>query len=553
MIISFAFSAVIVILKAIAVSSFKPPVVVGTEYGDIIGFYDKETNGKTFLGIPYAKPPVGDLRFRPPQPVDSWAPQVRIANSFASSCIQTNNTTVSSEAEPIENQSEDCLYLNIFTPNKEANENSLLPVFIWFHGGYFRAGSSRKAYSYGNKLSNHGKIIVISVNYRIGLLGFLTLEELDKEDPNFLTSGNYGLLDQNLALKWVKNNVKYFGGDPNNISIGGESAGANSVCFHLFMPISNGLFNKAIMESGSCFFPQLNKNPFILSPSLDAQLWKRIGLTYMSALQCGDSRCLRKLEAAAIRNFQSQYRNFVILPIIDGLVIPDDPLNLILQGKFNKADVIFGTNTDEGTLFSDSVPLHEISENEYIEIMPSLFRNTSDIMAFYPTKHYSTPRKALVNAFTDFAFLCMGRQMLRYLQSNGVLAYQYQFNHVPSYLNETEKSLFGASHTAEINFVFNQGGDNVLNHKPFKFTEAEKKLSFQIQNFWIKFIHSTHMENSGISWKPYNNTDMPYLFLDEYNIEIRNNYKKLNCDFYDSFVPMEKNFSTLPNIGEIFS
>lgn len=532
--------------------------VVSTKYGDLIGFYDKETNGKTFLGIPYAKPPLGDLRFRPPQVPNSWSPQVRIADTHAPSCIQTNNSTISSEAETIENQSEDCLYLNIFSPDREAKDNSLLPVLVWIHGGSFKAGSSRKAYFYGNRLSNHGKIIVVSFNYRLGLLGFLTLEELNKEDSSFPTSGNYGLLDQNFALKWVNENIKAFGGDPNNITLGGASAGAISVCFHLLMPISKGLFHKTIMESASCATPEYEKQeqrPTVAIPSLKGQIWQQIGLKFMSDLKCANVACLRNLPANAIRNYQTEsVFDFVVYPVIDGNTIPDDPLKLFANGNFHKVDTIFGTTTDESTIFTNVVPLREISETEYKGIISYLSpQNATEIMPYYSIKNYISPRKAILEFLTDFGALCIGRQMLRYIQAQGKQVFEYQFNYAPSYLSDFEKNFFGAYHIVEMNFVFNQTGDNIISHKPFNFTDNEKSLSLNVQNFWTSFIKSQNPSSSAISWKSYTNTNLPYLFLDQNIIEMRNNFKMSNCDFYDSFVPMKKINVNIPAAAKTIS
>jgi para-nitrobenzyl esterase len=523
-------SILIFTLLSVITQALSDPIKVSTKNGDVMGYYDKLTGNRVFLGIPYASPPVGPLRFKPPQPLTSWAPKTREALAFGPSCNSVGYVTLNRSV--ILNQSEDCLYLNVWAP---ANVAEPLAVMVWIYGGSFTSGSSSEPSYSGNNMSKQGNVIVVSFNYRLGIFGFLESELLSKEDPVWPTSGNYGLLDQNFALQWVKNNIQAFGGDPGKVTIFGESAGAFSVCYHLLMPKSKGLFIRAILQSGSCAYPNvaLSKQSNKMIPSTDLTTAYGRSSDYIRGLGCSDLKCLRNLSQDAIKNFQEKTKEFEVWPHVDGIVLPDDPISLFKNGTYNKVDVIFGSVLDEGTLFSEL----DISYSEFTKRVEYYFpADYGKILEFYPNSIYKTGYAALSQLKGDFLFLCPGRTLLRLIDSNHGSSYQYFFVHTPSFLTEQNKLYMGAFHMAEIFYAFNNPYDNFLNYKNSSFTQNEVVLANQMLDFWTSFAKQglPTSNNTLISWKKFTNIEQNYIRLNVTELKMEKDLSQKVCDLYDT-------------------
>jgi para-nitrobenzyl esterase len=246
--------------------------------GTVEGFASPDKKIRIFEGIPFAAPPVGNLRWRPPQPVASWT-GVRKTTSFGSRCMQGRLSEGMVFRDP--GQSEDCLYLNVWTPAKSAHAH--LPVMVWIYGGGFQAGSASEPRQDGAALAHKG-VVVVSMNYRLGVFGFVSDAELTKESPHH-ASGNYGLLDQAAALQWVHKNIAAFGGDPANVTIFGESAGSISVSAQMASPVSDGLYKQAIGESGGVFEWIHRMKPLAQSEQTGAAFAKSVGAPTLAALR----------------------------------------------------------------------------------------------------------------------------------------------------------------------------------------------------------------------------------------------------------------------------
>ena len=283
-----------------------------------------------FKGIPFAKPPIGNLRWRAPQPIKKWEGVLQ-ATKFAPGPIQGGN--------PPSGKSEDCLYLNVWTPAKSAKEK--VPVLVWIYGGGFGAGATSEASYNGKNLAKKG-VVLVSIAYRVGQLGFMAHPELSAENSKN-TSGNYGLLDMIAGLQWVKDNIAAFGGDPNKVTIFGESAGGIAVSMLCASPLSKGLFNGAISQSGGSFGPS-RATTYPGENMKTLKTAENEGLDYMKTAGVTSIEKLRSIEADKLPAGRGW-------PIVDGWVIPDDQYKLYEAGKYNDIPILIGYNSDEGVQF----------------------------------------------------------------------------------------------------------------------------------------------------------------------------------------------------------
>src|SRR5499425_1279890 len=368
--------------------------VVATDLGPVRGVATGTM--QEFLGIPYAAAPVGDLRWRPPQEHARWN-GVRNATSFGPHCPQV--------ATPYgtPSTSEDCLVLNVFTPMK-TNEGlpHLLPVMFWIHGGGLVVGES-DGYDPSNLVAQN--VIVVTINYRIGELGFLAHSALTAESSNG-ASGNYGLLDQQAALRWVQRNIRAFGGNPDNVTIFGESAGGLSVHAQLASPLAAHLFHKAIVESGAYSLVQ---------PSLSAA--EAAGAAFAASAGCADpstaAACLRSLPVATILAHQP---SGTMVPNLDGFVLPQTVRAAFTTGQFNHVPVIEGSNHDEWRLFvaqTEAATHIVLSAAGYVPAIAATLRVplsvATAIANVYPLSDFSSPSVALGAVGTDAIFACNAR------------------------------------------------------------------------------------------------------------------------------------------------
>lgn len=456
--------------------------VVSTEYGKIQGSISDGI--VSFKGVPFAKPPVGELRFAPPEKPEAWE-DVLACKEFKQVPSQTRGDGVFGE--------EDCLYLNVWTPERILAENKeeKLPVLVFIHGGAFAVGAAADPMYDGTAFAKDD-VICVTVEYRLNMPGFLTSELLEKE---YGYLGNLGLLDQIESLKWVKNNIENFGGDSNNITISGESAGSMSVSALMASPLAEGLFQKAIMESGSVFTQP------IVDPKGGGELENSItrSKALMEALGAADLDSLRKLdinemvEKSAFSMDMTKQNPLCLMPVLDGRILPEDPYDRIKTGNFNAVPVLMGYNTDEGTTF---IP-EDTSEQAYIDFVRDIFGEQSDeVLARFPVDdgHSATDRaRALVKMSFQLGCQIYGDA----LSELGKDVYVYNFDyHIPEY----DAAGMGAKHGLELPFVFDTFPQDTVLPK-----DGEAVIE-QIHNYWVSFIKTGNpngKDNQSPEWPKY--------------------------------------------------
>ena len=487
------------------------PTVQTTE-GPVKGFLK---NGVAeFLGIPYAAPPVGDLRWRPPQAHQSWSKALNAAN-FGPQCAQV--TLLGVFAGPA-NNNEDCLYLNVYSPNIQGNGEKL-PVLFWIHGGGNVDGAS-DGYD-GTKLATQGHVVVVTINYRLGLLGWFAHPAIDAEGHLF---GNYGLLDQQFALKWVKRNIAQFGGDGNNITVGGQSAGSLDTQANMVSPLAAGLFQRAIFESGV-----QEPAPLAFAESH--------GTSFAVAAGCGSgttaavAKCLRSLTAAQIMALQGTASNggpYVTSNgvIADGQILPSSFAAAYRTGDFNHVPVISGMTHDEGNFGLAVTEYYEnprvpFSATDYTNIITSTYTGNSgpagtpppypagtvqQVMSLYPLSAYTTPQFALSAIETDGSvfFPCTQRQINRLIAASVPLyAYEFDDRTAPFYFPKMPGFISLAYHTSDIQYLFPlwHGGASGI---PHPLNGKQEKLSDELVAAWTNFAWTGNPNGQGNSpWPRY--------------------------------------------------
>ena len=448
------------------------PLVVGTDKGAVRGMYAGDA--REFLGIPYAAPPVGALRWRPPQPAFPWA-GVRDATKPGSTCAQFGSIATGVLTT---STAEDCLYLNVYTP-KTARHRPL-PVMVWIHGGAFTGGAG-SIYD-GAVLAPKGGAVVVTINYRLGSFGFLALPSLDQAGP----SGDYGLLDQQAALRWAHRNASAFGGNPRDVTIFGESAGAASVCDNMASPTASGLFARAIAESG-CLLPAPSR------PSAEQQ-----GSAFAASLGCTDpataAACLRAKPPATI--LQAQISRFWS-PVAGGPVLPSSPATAFAAGQYAHVPLLQGTNHDEGRFFAAfefDAAGHPLTAAQYPPLIQASYgANAPAVLAHYPLSAYPSPDLAYAQVFTDSAFSCPALQADHLAARSGVYAYEFSDPNPPNDFAQTFSFTLGPAHSTELQYVFQK--IPYLDITP-AFTPAQFALSDQIIGYWSRFA-ATGNPNAG--------------------------------------------------------
>lgn len=463
-------------------------VIIETTKGKLRGI--QEAGYQCFMGIPFAKPPLGDLRFHEPLPVDPWE-EIKDATKFGSIPIQSYP-----EDPPIgQDENEDCLFLNIWTPSAD-NKNR--PVMFWIYGGGFINGASSRSRVNGAKLAVYGDVVVVSSNYRLGALGFLNLPEIPP---------NIGILDQIAALKWVQENIERFGGDPNNVTIFGESAGASSIAILLASPLTKGLFHKAIMESGAA-------NP----RNYGAKRPREGAEEFLSKLRIEnmDIDALRAVSLKKLKRAQQKIAGGIInllnnpfQPFIDGKIIPEHPLEIMRKGKGNYVPIIIGSNEDEvgfiSLLLNQEIgktikPVMNYVQNELqsigndkkkIENLVDIYKK--EIEKEYPNK----PFKYFDALFSDSMF---GIPIIRTLEAfvhHQPNAYCYIFNY-----GSRKNNI--AVHTLEIPFVFGNLDTIDVADGGVEICEETEKLSKDMMDSWITFAKTGNPNHKGLpEWPPY--------------------------------------------------
>jgi para-nitrobenzyl esterase len=451
-------------------------------------------NTYAFLGIPYAAPPVGPLRFRPPQPHDVWKHELA-ATTLPAFCPQPSGGN------------EDCLYLNVWTPKQL---HTGLPVLVFFHGGAFQLSGSAFPYFNGAALAQTGDVVVVTVNYRLGALGFLTAAALDAESPQHV-SGNYGLMDQQAALKWVHTNIPAFGGDADNVAIFGQSAGADSVLYHLDSPQSAHLFARAIAES-----PVDNAQ---LQTLADAEHGS--GAAIVTKLNCATATdipaCLRAVPAAQLVAAGSDAR-----PVLDNVVLPRQPIDAFRTGKFNLVPVIIGSTHDEWTAFVWHLvapPNQPMTEQGYADHITAAYHdNAAAVLKEYPVSAYPSPIQAFATVQTDSQVACPVAEA-RDALSRHVLTYGYELNEPdPARAQLLGPPLpglnYGDYHTADLPYVF---GVSAPDGTPVAGKDAT--LSHKVMGYWSDLARSGNpnrppFKDAGPAWPIFTQTHIILSFQD---------------------------------------
>jgi para-nitrobenzyl esterase len=450
--------------------------VVMTEEGAVKGIVTPTVH--KFLGIPYAAPPVGDLRWTPPTAHAPWDMPLD-ADQYRNHCPQAASVF------GLASVSEDCLFLNIFTPNDEATEESGphgSPVMVWIHGGALTVGESDDYIP--TKLLQQGHVIVVTINYRLGALGFLAHPALSAESPDHI-SGNYGIMDQQFALKWVQRNIAAFGGNPRNVTIFGESGGGLSVLSHVASPKAAGLFHRAITQSGAY---QLSM------PTLADE--ESHGVAFAMSVGCKDqsARCLR---SKSVKKILANWGLFDSSANVDGKLLPQSLDTAFATGQFNHVPLMQGTNHDEWRFF-----VNPITAAEYPSAVVDLVGPDAapQVLAEYPLENFDNPAVAVGAVGTDLIFACPARSADQVL-STQVPTFAYEFNdsNAPEIYLPPLGFPYGAAHATELQYLFELPQSVDLN-------AGQIELSENMIRYWTQFARSGNPNAPGLPfWPRYDN------------------------------------------------
>lgn len=465
------------------------PAPVRVQEGMVQGTFE---NGLTvYKGIPFAAPPVGDLRWKAPQPAAKWD-GVRQATKFAPAPMQGGN--------PPSGKSEDCLYLNVWTPAKSANDR--LPVLVWIYGGGFSFGSTSEPGYDGTKLAERG-VVLVSIAYRVGQLGFLAHPELSAESPIHV-SGNYGLLDQIAGLQWIKKNIAAFGGNPDKVTIFGESAGGISVSMLCASPLAKGLFEGAISESGGSFGPTRPTT----YPGENMKTLKQAeadGVNYAKEHGAASIADLRKLEAEKL--IPAGWTMPGGWPIVDGYVIPDDQYRLYDAGKYNDVPVLIGYNSDEGASFSrDKTP------EEYIAGVKVRYGKFADeLVKAYPPGT-TTVAKTARDLMRDAAFGWQTWAWANLQAKTGKSkVFYYYFDQHPDFPKDSPWAGHGSAHGQEVAYVFNH-----IDPKNPQTTKTDLEISDAMATYWTNFAKYGDPNGGGLpEWPAFSQANPKVMYFSQ--------------------------------------
>ena len=454
-----------------------------------------------FKGIPFAAPPVGALRWRSPQPVVPWR-GTRSADRFGASCMQDPMFARIMGAPPA--LSEDCLYLNLWTPAK--SPRARLPVMVWIYGGGFVGGMTSVPVYDGTHFAQQG-VVLVSIAYRLGVFGFLADPQLSRESGH--GSGNYGLEDMIAGLKWVRANIAKFGGDPSRVTVFGESAGGIAVSMLAVSPPAKGLFARAISESGGSLAPP-RYDPAVAGENVrPLALAERAGERFLAKLGARDIAAARALDAQVLQKALGAGLQGGFWPVLDGFVLPGDAYTLYQRGRFNDTPVLVGTNSDEGSLF---VGPGVTPETFAAQVRAGYGSHAQAILAVYP--HASAPQAEQsardLMRDTTFAWGTWAWARLQSQHGRGS-AYVYYFDHrTPQFPN-------GPSHAAELGYVFATlggpgGGPAGLTGPP---RPEDLALSALMQRYWVNFARTGDPNGPGLpTWPAFRSGAQRAMYLD---------------------------------------
>lgn len=464
---------------------------------------------QVFKGIPYAQPPVGTLRFRKPELPKSWS-GVRAATAFASSCPVLRSPK---DQEPFVQGNEDCLYLNVWSPSANTLKK---PVMVFIHGGGFVNGSTSGPFNDptgagivnipilydASRFAISSGAVIVTVDYRLGALGFTAHPDFTSE---LGTSGNFGMLDMIAALNWVQNNISAFGGDPSRVTIFGQSTGAIGVCALIASPLATGKFHRAILQSQGCRAYPLEKE-------------EASGVALANQVGCGShvSSCLRN-EKSVLELLKGAGRR-TYFPLVDGVLLKDQPLNVIAQGKHNRVPLIVGNTRDEYTKVF-TVPFQTVSDE-----LASIGRTPEQITsaaAYYRQTHLEP--WAWVKMQEDINFACLQRDLLR---TTNVPTYRYLFDYAPSPFLE----LVGAFHGAELPYLFGTIYNATVVGVPYRATKTDERVEKILQTAWGSFAATgVPLLPEGNSWPAFNSNTERHLYIGD-TVKIGSGLRNEQCD-----------------------
>ncbi len=501
--------------------------IVHVKNGDLTGVYDKDHQVEIFAGIPYAKPPVGDLRWKEPAECEDWSgvlacdtyapmamqPSSSVIYSSLSSILGTHDYRVSLTDQYREAMSEDCLYLNVYRPADYDGEP--LPVVFFIHGGSLTTGRSYYTEYRGESFAKKG-VILVSFGYRLGILGYMANEELMEESPNH-TTGDYGLLDQICALKWVHDNISAFGGDPDNITIAGESAGSSSVNAICVSPLSEGLFVRAIAESSGIAMQKPYHTFRDMSEALD------VGKEIMEEFGAGSIEDLRKMPAQKLIKTRSSNSEMCV----DGYAIKEQPYLTYEKGENHEQALLNGSNMNEADFFMLSTKATK--ENYEEELKPILGDHAAEAAALIPpgsvTREYSfiidvggDAKGSLDFVYSDAWFSYSHFVWSRFMEKQNRPVYQYFFTKTNNYLSNF--------HAGEMVYAYGNTG-----YHPGMYDSDDEALSEIMQTYWTNFAKTGDPNMGGGSvpkWPVWNSDDDLLLELNDEIKLIENPYHELN-------------------------
>ncbi|WP_046173642.1 carboxylesterase/lipase family protein [Domibacillus indicus] len=476
-------------------------ILVQTQQGLIKGL--EERNARVWKGIPFAQKPTGDLRFQPPAPPEKWE-GVLEAFEYGPVCPQ-NADAAAMLGTPAARMSEDCLYLNVWAP-LEAKRR--LPVMVWIHGGAFRSGSGSSPLYNGANLAANGSMIVVTINYRLGAFGFLHLAGLDSS-----YTANVGLLDQIAALKWVQENIEAFGGDPDQVTIFGESAGAMSIASLLAMPAARELCKRAILESGAAQ----------VIPPQQAEMTAR-AMLHELGVEAGGLRSLQEVPAEAVIQAAEKVTrlygaggSMIFQPVIDPHTLPEHPAKAISMGAAKGVDMLIGTNHDEGSFFfrPGTPPMAQHIRDE------AMTRLIGREMAEKVKGHYPATTDGQAEFMTDFVFW---KPAIEYAetQSRHGSVWMYRFDwHLPDHPHVSR-----AAHGLEIPFVFS----NLAFFERLNIQADEEigQLARQMQEAWIAFAQTGNPNSPALPdhWPAYDPADRSTFIFSRNSHVLKNPYEE---------------------------
>ncbi len=513
---------------------------VQTEYGLVSGVYNSDRSVSEYAGIPYAKPPVGELRWKAPEVPAAWK-GVRVADHFSDCEVQSNLPTFISKLmfltmgtdelshssiKDNEKTSEDCLYLNIWSSAKSNHERR--PVIVYIHGGSFTTGSGSIDVYNGENMAKKGALFV-TINYRLGVLGFYANPELSKES-DYGASGNYGILDQIAALKWVKENIASFGGDPDNVTVAGESAGSMSVSILQASPRAKGLFQRVIGESGGFFGTQgLKHGPMQTLASSEED-----GLNLEHSLKKDSIADLRKVSAVDLLKASKAIST---RPILDGYVLPDTVYNTFDTGKENDVPALIGSNANESALFL-SLPWPVSLSPDYSTMNSTAFHQainqtygafSNRFFRLFPTDNDKDSVESQLESSTTQWFAWHMHTWAELQSSKGKSkVYYYYFNKIQP--GPAGMQALGAYHSSEIAYAY----DN-LKAVDLPYTNADYKLSDIMSSYWFNFASTGNPNGPGLpEWKPYVKTTDQVMQLGD-SVKMISTPNKAELNFFSDY------------------